>query len=111
MSTKRANADVLLVLDRSESMTSILTSDTQRQAGATNCSLRLAAVVAGVNSVVSNNPDIHWGLELFVSPASSSTCVVSGTPQEKTQSSIGLSRNQDSLGGVRSRSSESAQQT
>jgi uncharacterized protein YegL len=77
--TTHATADVLIVLDRSESMTFALGSDTT--CSGTNCTSRLSAISSAVGAVVTDNPDIHWGLELFSTPNSSTTCVVSSTPQ------------------------------
>jgi hypothetical protein len=84
--TTPAQADILVLLDRSESMIWSLTADSNCAAGATNCSSRLAAVVPAVDSIVNSNPDIHWGLELFPAP-NASTCGVSSTPQ------VGISSN------------------
>jgi hypothetical protein len=78
--TKRAQADVIIVLDRSESMTNSLSADSSCAAGATDCSTRLAAVKAGVQSVVTNNPSITWGLQLFSSTELGS-CKVASTPE------------------------------
>lgn len=76
--TTRALADILIVLDHSESMTwSISSDDTCTGAG---CTTRLAAVVSGVESVVANNTGIHWGLELFTTPNAAS-CTVDPAPQ------------------------------
>jgi hypothetical protein len=45
-----------------------------------NCSVRLAAVTSALGTIVTNNPKINWGLELFPTPNASS-CSVSSTPQ------------------------------
>jgi hypothetical protein len=76
--TTQAPADILIVLDRSESMTSSLTDD--KTCTSSTCTTRLAAVVPAVQAVVTDNPGIHWGLELFSSPGGNS-CSVSSTPQ------------------------------
>jgi hypothetical protein len=76
--TTQAPADILIVLDRSESMTNSLTDD--KTCTSSTCTTRLAAVVPAVQAVVTNNPGIHWGLELFSSPGGNS-CSVSSTPQ------------------------------
>jgi hypothetical protein len=78
--TSPAQADILILLDRSASMIWSLTSDSNCAAGATNCSSRAAAVVPAVDAIVADNPDIHWGLELFPTPGAT-TCGVSSTPQ------------------------------
>jgi hypothetical protein len=73
-------ADVLIVLDRSSSMNNSLTTNASCRAGATDCSSRLAAVSSAIETLVDDNSDIYWGLELFSTPNSSS-CTVSSTPQ------------------------------
>jgi len=59
-------------------MTNSLTDD--KTCTSSTCTTRLAAVVPAVQAVVTNNPGIHWGLELFSSPGGNS-CSVSSTPQ------------------------------
>jgi uncharacterized protein YegL len=72
---------VLIVLDRSSSMTWSLTEDNVTCTAADpSCSTRLAAVVAGVGAVVTTNTSISWGLELFSSPNGAS-CAVTAKPQ------------------------------
>jgi hypothetical protein len=78
--TTRAQADVLIVLDRTSSMISSLSSNNNCAANDPTCTSRMTAVVAGVGQVVTNNPGIHWGLELFTTPGGGQ-CVVSPTPQ------------------------------
>jgi hypothetical protein len=80
MRTVHPVPDVLIVLDRSSSMNSSLSSDSSCGAGATNCTTRLAAVISALETVVADNPNIHWGLELFSTP-NTSTCTVSSAPQ------------------------------
>jgi len=70
--TTRADADVLIVLDRTESMNESLDGS-----GGTT---RLTAIVPAVGEVVANNPGIHWGLELFTTPGGGQ-CVVEAAPQ------------------------------
>jgi Mg-chelatase subunit ChlD len=77
--SKRAEADVLIVLDRSSSMTSNIGDDSDCRGGS-SCTTRLQAVVTGIQAVVSGNPGIRWGLELFTTPKKS-LCTVSGLPQ------------------------------
>jgi hypothetical protein len=78
--TSPTRPDILILLDRSQSMGGSLDSETECLSGSANCSTRLAAVNEALNAVVSDNPEINWGLALF--PASSaSTCTVSSTPQ------------------------------
>jgi hypothetical protein len=80
--TKRAQADVLIVLDRTDSMKWSLTSDQSECRGNDpNCTSRMAVVVPAVGAVVTDNPDISWGLEFFTTPNSSGYCTVSSTPQ------------------------------
>jgi hypothetical protein len=73
-------ADVLIVLDRSESMRWSLADDAFCAAGARDCTTRADAVGSAIGAVVTDNPDIRWGLHLF--PASGvGMCSVSATPQ------------------------------
>jgi hypothetical protein len=81
--TTRLEADVLIVLDRSASMNWSLAADDYCSPAARSCSSRLDAVVPAVGQVVSNNPSIRWGLELFATPNASGYCAVSSTPQVK----------------------------
>ena len=78
--TTRGLADILIVLDRTSSMTQSLSADTNCPASDPTCTSRMTAVVTGVGDVVTQNPDIHWGLELFTTPGGGQ-CVVSPTPQ------------------------------
>jgi hypothetical protein len=80
ISTKPVQADILILLDRSESMTWTLDTDDVCTADITKCSSRADAVVPAVASIVTDNPDINWGLELFPYP-DEPTCSVSTTPQ------------------------------
>jgi hypothetical protein len=84
--TTPARTDILILLDRSESMIWSLSADSACAAGARNCSSRVDAVVPAVDSIVTDNPDINWGLELFPTP-DATTCSVSSTPQ------VGISSN------------------
>lgn len=84
--TTRLQADVLIVLDRSASMNWSLSEDDYCSPSDRSCSSRLDAVVPAVGQVVSDNPDIHWGLELFATPHASGYCAVSTTPQVKVGS-------------------------
>jgi hypothetical protein len=81
MHTTHAVADVLIVLDRSESMNWSLTTDAACSSGASTCSTRLAAVTSALGALVTDNPAIHWGLELFPTPNASATCTVAAAPQ------------------------------
>ena len=78
--TKPMQADMLIVLDRTNSMTQSLSSNINCDASDPTCISRMTAVVAGVGDVVTNNPGIHWGLELYTTPGGGQ-CVVSPTPQ------------------------------
>lgn len=73
-------ADVLIVLDRSNSMNWSLTEDSACRTGTAGCTSRLASVTSAIKTLVSGSANIHWGLELFSTP-NSSTCTVSPTPQ------------------------------
>jgi hypothetical protein len=84
--TTRAQPDILILLDRSDSMSQSLTSDSNCTASTTNCIARSTAVIAAIESVMAENPSINWGLEFFPTP-NGSTCNVSSTPQ------VGISSN------------------
>jgi len=59
-------ADLLLVLDRSGSMTSAMDSTSTCALGSTTCQQRWATMVSGLNAVLSSaSGDVNWGLELF----------------------------------------------
>lgn len=81
MHTTHAIADVLVVLDRSESMTDSLATNAACSTGAATCSTRLAAVTSALGALVTDNVNIHWGLELFPTPNASNTCTVASAPQ------------------------------
>lgn len=84
--TRPVPADILIVLDRSESMIWSLTSDSECRAGASDCTTRAEAAVAAVGAVVTDNPEINWGLELF--PAGDAgMCAVPSRPQVGVSSS------------------------
>jgi hypothetical protein len=72
--------DVLILLDRSNSMNWSLTADSACRVGASGCTTRLAAVTSAVKTLVTSNATIHWGLELFSTP-NASVCTVSESPQ------------------------------
>ena len=87
----RSTTDVLLVLDRSSSMGKSLVSDCLCTAGTgdeggsvcsgtAGCTDRWTAVKGAVVQVIASTADIHWGVELFPTPAGS-LCSVSPTPQ------------------------------
>jgi hypothetical protein len=76
--TSRAQADILVLLDNTQSMRWGLSSDTD--CNTPNCS-RQSVVVPAVNDVVANNPGINWGLELMIVPNNTGTCEVYKTPQ------------------------------
>jgi hypothetical protein len=76
----RPVADVLIVLDHSTTMRWSLTEDAACRAEDTECSSRLAALTSAIETLIADNPNIHWGLEIFPAPNSSS-CAVSPLPQ------------------------------
>jgi len=78
--TRPVQADMLILLDRSESMTWTLDYDDVCGTGEQKCSSRADAVVPAVDSIVTNNPDINWGLELFPYP-DDPVCQVASAPQ------------------------------
>ena len=78
--TRPVPADVLIALDRSESMLWSLGANRSCAAGATDCTTRADGVVSAIGAVVTDNPDLRWGLQLFPAPGGGS-CGVSATPQ------------------------------
>jgi hypothetical protein len=59
-------ADLLLVLDKTGSMTSAMDSSVTCAAGTTTCQQRWTTVVSGLDAVLSGaSGDVNWGLELF----------------------------------------------
>jgi hypothetical protein len=79
-------ADLLLVLDKSGSMTSSISSTTDCKtafvdpdAGTPTCQPRWATMVSGLDAVLSGaSGDVNWGLQLFNSDG---TCGVAATPE------------------------------
>ena len=78
--TTRAPADMLLVLDRSLSMTWSIAADSNCSPRATNCTDRWTAVRTAVTATIGATPSIEWGLELFASP-DGGNCGVVAAPQ------------------------------
>jgi len=78
--TTPAQPDLLILLDRSDSMNWRLDSDAVCVSASSSCSTRAAAMISSLNTVVADNPKINWGLALFPS-SSASTCSVSSAPQ------------------------------
>jgi hypothetical protein len=67
-------ADLLLVLDRSTSMTQAMDSGNNCPAGSTTCSQRWDTVISALGTVLAaSSNDLNWGLKFFSSPASSGT--------------------------------------
>lgn len=72
-------ADLLLLLDRSGSMTNSISDDEPCDAGHGACAERWATMVQAVRTVLSTAPaSIHWGLKLFSTPGAKGG--VGGTP-------------------------------
>jgi len=70
-------ADVLLVLDKSGSMTSAIDSTTNCPTGSTTCQQRWATMGTGLDAVLSTgSSDVSWGLKLYNSDG---TCGVTST--------------------------------
>jgi len=66
----RTDADLLLVLDRSGSMTNDIASDNPCNAGSTTCAERWATMIQAMRVVLAASPaSIYWGLKFFSSPA------------------------------------------
>lgn len=79
-------ADLLLVLDRSTSMTQAMDSTSNCAADATNCAQRMATMKASLKAVLEASPDeVHWGLKLFSTPTNTTT------PRGGTTSSCNVS--------------------
>jgi hypothetical protein len=64
-------ADLLLVLDKTGSLTSAMDGTGQCAAGSTTCQQRWATLKSGLNAVLtSSSTDVNWGLETFNSNGS-----------------------------------------
>ena len=64
-------ADLLLVLDKTGSLTRAMDSTSECATGSTTCQQRWATLVSGLNAVLtSSSSDVNWGLELFNSDGS-----------------------------------------
>lgn len=67
-------ADLLLVLDRSSSMTRAMDSSSDCEANATNCSQRWATMTTSLTAVLGNSPaEVRWGLKFYTSPGGTGT--------------------------------------
>ena len=59
-------ADLLLVLDKTGSLTRAMDSADECPTGSTTCQQRWATLVSGLNAVLTaSSADVNWGLELF----------------------------------------------
>jgi hypothetical protein len=84
-STSHEPADVLLVLDRSGSMSYSIAEDcycTSSGGGTvcsntSNCTTRWSTVSSALQTTLTSTPTIHWGLKLYSSPSGSGECDVS----------------------------------
>jgi Mg-chelatase subunit ChlD len=86
--TKQLPTDVLLVLDRSGSMTYSIASDcccsntcrsitgSARCSSTTSCTERWPALTSAVDSTITTASGINWALKLFSSPSQSDACGV-----------------------------------
>lgn len=73
-------ADLLLVLDRSSSMTRAMDSSNNCSATSTTCKQRWATMISSLTTVLdTSSADVYWGLKFFTSPAGAngSACYVS----------------------------------
>lgn len=90
--TKHEVVDILVVLDRSGSMSLNIANDcycdqeTRREGVAgryslcsdlVGCKNRWTSVSAGIETIVAATPDIQWGLKLYSTPGQDDTCGVS----------------------------------
>ena len=87
-STTKLPTDVLLVLDRSGSMSESIAADccctsscrnitgAQMCSDTSNCTQRWPALTTAVTSTLSAAPSIDWGLKMFSSPSQNSACGV-----------------------------------
>ena len=67
-------ADLLLVLDRSSSMTRAMDSGDDCAAGSANCSQRWETMVTSLTTVLdTSSADVYWGLKFFTTPSSFGT--------------------------------------
>lgn len=72
-------ADLLLVLDRSTSMSYDITKDTTCFAGLGACTTRWSTMTDSVNQVLAASPaGVQWGLKFFTSPGGQTCTVNSG---------------------------------
>jgi hypothetical protein len=83
----REPADVLLVLDRSGSMSFSITEECSCDPSSnphvvcvdtSNCTTRWASLATTLHSTLSSTPYLHWGLKLFSSPNAGPCAVTSG---------------------------------
>lgn len=66
---KKKPADLLMVLDRSSSMTRAMDSAEDCDADSTTCSQRWATMISSLTTVLEASPaDVYWGLKFFTSP-------------------------------------------
>jgi Mg-chelatase subunit ChlD len=66
VSTSKQPADLILVLDRSNSMAWDMTKDEACPSGSTNCTTRWKAITDAVGAVLPDTQDsVYWGLKLF----------------------------------------------
>lgn len=78
--TRTIQADILILLDRSDSMNWSLTLDAVCSLNDATCTTRAAAMVPALKSVIAENPGVNWGLELFPYP-DQPLCRVASDPQ------------------------------
>jgi hypothetical protein len=89
-STSHAQADVLLVLDRSGSMNNSIAQDCYCDtasagtsgtlcANTANCITRWTSLTTALSATLSSSPNIRWGLKLYASPAGSACTVTDGS--------------------------------
>jgi hypothetical protein len=78
--TRTVQADILILLDRSDSMNWSLTLDSVCAPSDATCTTRADAMVPALKSVMADNPGVNWGLELFPYP-DQPLCRVASYPQ------------------------------
>lgn len=108
-STKAAPVDVLLVLDRSGSMSESIAEDcccvdncsaSARVCSGTTCTERWPALTSAVSATLTAAATINWGLKLFAT-AGKSSCAVSNNVEVEIGSANAVASIQASISGTK----------